>query len=475
LSVLYDASTNGKGIAFTNLLVVLDVVFSIISVVLFPIALGRAIYNKVQHNSFRLGWLFTAAAVDGRKGTSAQDASPRARASASGDGGKTTLPQNPPNFGAMQQFLDKAKEVHGCEMILRDCGSGGGTNGCLYASLLAGLGKKPGASREKCDMLRKKELDFAFELYENAICGSTIAESDKGIMKHFLREICGGTYSGPLTAAIKGNILAAIAEHEKRFSPAADGNRKTIAVSQGEEDAGQYAFGQAAYFSSLAAEHDGQDVQLPDGNEAEKWTAGFQHARVQCDSNGPPDDIRKLRLKVTVGELIYSHIMNRADNDGRTAYVERAIQILEALPQNDVDECNYPLILIAFFLLNFESVLFTDKLCSLIASETCDNGNQLRNDLSLPADLPFPTCIQALFHVARFSSRSGHSADAPDLAILALLLEKDIVVYSTGRQCGIQAFGKDGSVGPLEIAKETILLHHTGNHYQAFLPERPTP
>ncbi|MDR0679221.1 MAG: hypothetical protein LBF24_03170 [Puniceicoccales bacterium] len=474
LEVLRDVTVGAKGSALTNFFIFLDVVFSAISIIVFPIALIRATYNKVHYGHFQLGWLFTAWAATHAKGTRAKGAPPSAGGPAPSRPAAGSAATGPQGYGVMQPYLDAFGLKHhgGSKMVLRDCGDGEGTQGCLFASVLANRsGGSPRASKAECSALRGEHVDFVYKLYRDAMRRSAVSKKEQEIIAFLIKKMEAGENEGPLTGAMEANLSAIVAEHEKRLSIGTD-REQTVAVTPSEEEKGQYDIGYELYFSGLAAASSGDSSWTsPDPSEVQRFK-GYSDARAQCQGKDV-NAMRGMWQRARVRVLAYNHIA--AKTEGRTDSVKGALAALKSLPKSGTGEQNYSLLLTALFLLNYEVLLGNTRFYSVHTSDLGD-VDSLRNELKLPSGLPFPPCIQAFFHAVRRSGREGYAAEMPDVAFCALREKRDILVYSCAGATGIQFFGKDGSFeapNPDDMEADSILLHHNGGHFQTFLPESP--
>jgi hypothetical protein len=483
LAALRSACTEiNRSIHTVRFLIFLDILFSIFSIIVFPIALARAGYNRATYGNFTLGWLFVAAsaatvAVEVAKQNRSGEAPPAKTAGVTATATKKIVTDETAesNEKDSEAKIIIKKYIEHAGLKQQDCGSGNGSNGCFFASVLAqSPGGSMNASKAECDALRLEIFNFGVDLYKDAVTGSKLSENEKEVVTHCIEEVTNGKKTEKLTEKIRNSLKNMIQQGKNRLSPTGDWQNGKIDPTEDEKDRAEYVKGQESYFSGRDAIKNGNEVASPstESGDSVAHCRGYD-AMKNLGIDESQEAFYENWVVVSLENLKLLHIIG----DDRTQYTRLGVQIIEnELNANPPESANLQKILVGLFYLYYTDLFFNKNEFHRL-HEPVPGGlaDDLGEEIGFPKTNNLPAVIMAFFQLVFHGSKSGNMAESTDIAFMALKLGRPIIVYSAGfhgNSEGVFYFGEKGSsfLPPVEnLPPNPIYIYHSGCHFQAYV------
>jgi hypothetical protein len=379
-----------------------------------------------------------------------------------------------------EQHAAAVVAANGFEIV--DCGSGVGTNSCLFASIHAQLPGNKGhrLNAAESNKVRAEHTKFAVGLFQSAVNDSPLSDGAKKAYLWVMEQV----YSGKKRGKVPADIIAAL--KSERDAVAA---RPTIANSRGVKiyaDSAEHVAetcrfrGRSCYFTSLSCD----DEVHPDESELEGWN----EAEAFCKN--PSRTVEEL-LDFWTHSTFQSNAQQFFNSTSRVVGAEYACSIFDRLLSEKINKglpVNYcDLLAVAFGL--HEEIFRTDPIMtasscmSMTVSENVMEKRcfELVENIKISKEAgvtsPIAEAAQLFLFFTMCTKNSGTMCDNPNVAVEAMRLEKDILLIGkiggTGGDdsTSIRHINKQGlGVSRTdEIPESTIALHYTGNHYQAYV------
>ncbi|MDR1436197.1 MAG: hypothetical protein LBI39_03275, partial [Puniceicoccales bacterium] len=431
---------------------------------------------------------FTATANLGSSASANPPGAAAAAPSFSGGTGAITPPAPPSGLAAkfpqlpMAATLDFQKSekefLNRNGYVLVDCGDGKRSESCLFASILAQVdGGCMMASLDRCAKERAARLVFAFDYIQKCVNGI----SDDELPDFAKKAIC--ALMKRLT--MRDNSIVRDTQMLQLLSECivagdafvADRDGKLTAAKADAENQIQRLRGENSGYLSVYL----IGVDQPSESDPERFRKGYDAARKTCAEKGlkTEDDVSMLMAENASLEAKQQYIIDSKKKDVEWA-LGRLRALVSATGPSDGGNVKIPCLetLAAIFSL-FAETFSTAGLNAFSKKHSTFDGsvNLLPKHFRFAGDENLGPIFYGIVYFLSVADKFSGACDMQDVAIEALRLNRDIVVYDEVHKTWIvfKWDGSDESYPPRNQLVKPIFLKHIRGHFQAYLPKGRAP